>query len=84
MKTNRIIFKTNPTFRKFVAIHEDKVNINNTIDAVCKCITHPKPEQQIHRYKVRANEGARRRRLKSPTTEFKSLFNQDSFNNMSP
>ena len=33
MKTNRIIFKTNPTFRKFVAIHEDKVNINNTIDA---------------------------------------------------
>ena len=48
-----------------------------------KTLKYPKPEQQIHRYKVRANEGVRRRRLKSPTTEFKSLFNQDSFNNTS-
>eukprot|EP00943_MAST-04B_sp_MAST-4B-sp1_P008241 g8241.t1 len=40
-------------------------------------LKYPQPEQQIRRYKVRANKGARRRRLKSPTAEFKSLFNQD-------
>ena len=32
----------------------------------------------MHRYKARANEGARRRKLNSPNAEFKSLFSQDN------